>query len=172
MLRLEPGLCFLAALMLLALPLPWVAAAVTAAAFHELGHWTAVKLMGGELMGLRLGASGAVLDVRVSGRLAEALCILAGPLASLSLMLLSGRLPRLALCGLVQGCFNLLPMGKLDGGRLLGCLVGESLRSRAERWTWAIGTLGIGAAVWALGITPLVLVGWFMLGFRNQSRKL
>ena len=53
----------------------------------------------------------------------ELLCALAGPAGSLSLLLVSEWIPRIALCGMVQGLFNLIPAGNLDGGRVLRCLI-------------------------------------------------
>ena len=42
------GFCFLTALLLLTLPLHWVAAYFLAAFFHELGHYLAVLILGGK----------------------------------------------------------------------------------------------------------------------------
>ena len=53
---------------------------------------------------------------------AELVCVLAGPAASLLLLLLVRPFPRLALCGFVQGVYNLLPLGRLDGARAVACL--------------------------------------------------
>ena len=53
----------------------------------------------------------------------ELICILAGPAASLLLLCLARIFPRVAICGLIQGCYNLLPIAPLDGGRALHCLL-------------------------------------------------
>lgn len=52
----------------------------------------------------------------------ELVCILAGPAGSFFLLLLDDFIPKTAICGLVQGIFNLLPLYPLDGGRALYCL--------------------------------------------------
>lgn len=118
----DPWALVLLALLLLTLPLPYVAAALIAAAVHEGGHAGAVRLLGGKTQGLWVGARGARMEAVLPDTRRELLAILAGPAASLSLMLFVGIFPRLALCGLAQGLFNLLPFVPLDGGRAIRLL--------------------------------------------------
>ena len=61
----------------------------------------------------------------------EAICALAGPLGSFSLLLISEYFPEAAVCGLIQGAYNLIPVYPLDGGRLMRCL----LPRKICRWT-------------------------------------
>ncbi len=107
------------ALLLLVLPLKWLLAAAAAAAFHELCHGAAVYALGGQVRDLTIGPFGAVMAVEGISGYREALCALAGPLGSLFLLIGIRYFPMLGLCGLVQGCFNLLPVYPLDGGRIL-----------------------------------------------------
>ena len=111
--------CVALAMLLLVLPLPWIAAALLAGAFHECCHYLAIRALGGCVSGMAIGSRGAVMELRGLGTAAELLAAAAGPVGSLSLLPLSGIFPRLALCGLVQGLFNLLPIYPLDGGRIL-----------------------------------------------------
>ena len=46
-----------AAFLILALPLDWLLAAVTAAIVHELFHLLAVVLCGGRVIGIRIGGA-------------------------------------------------------------------------------------------------------------------
>ena len=111
--------CFFLALLLLTVPLKLLAASAVAAGFHELCHIWAVRALGGRVEGAAFTAGGAVLDISGLSSGAEALAAAAGPLGSFLLLLLVRICPALALCAFVQGCFNLLPVYPLDGGRIL-----------------------------------------------------
>jgi stage IV sporulation protein FB len=105
------------------LPLRWLIAAFLAAAFHELCHIFAVILCGGRVKSLQIGGRGAVIS---AGRMSTAkniYCILSGPMGSLLLLPFAPWIPRIAICGLFQGLFNLLPIYPLDGGRALRCIL-------------------------------------------------
>lgn len=123
--------CVALALTLLVLPLPWVAAAVLAAAVHELCHYLAIAALGGQVGGIAVGSGGAAMELGCLSPVRELLAAAAGPVGSLSLMLMGRFFPRLALCGLVQGLFNLLPIYPLDGGRILRRALELALPDRA-----------------------------------------
>ena len=102
-------------------------AALCAATAHELGHLAAIRALGGHVTALRLSAVGAELRLGRSlsyGR--ELLCALAGPAVNLVLARLAalwGGEELLVFAGmnLALGCFNLLPVSALDGGKCLYC---------------------------------------------------
>ena len=123
--------CVALALTLLGLPLPWVAAAVLAAAVHELCHYLAIAALGGQVGRIAVGSGGAAMELGCLSPVRELLAAAAGPVGSLSLMLMGRFFPRLALCGLVQGLFNLLPIYPLDGGRILRRALELALPDRA-----------------------------------------
>lgn len=123
--------CVALALTLLVLPLPWVAAAVLAAAVHELCHYLAIAALGGQVGRIAVGSGGAAMELGCLSPVRELLAAAAGPVGSLSLMLMGRFFPRLALCGLVQGLFNLLPIYPLDGGRILRRALELALPDRA-----------------------------------------
>lgn len=115
------ALVFLAAAVLLS-DVRWVAAAVTAAAVHELGHFLALWLMEKQIIGFQADLGGAVIRTETLQPGEELLCALAGPGAGLLLTLFLRWIPRTAFCGLVQSLFNLLPLYPLDGGRAFRAL--------------------------------------------------
>ena len=115
------GFCILWAMMILTLPLKFLLAAMTAAMIHEVCHILAVWFTGGRILGFTLGAGGLTMDVAPMPPGVELICALAGPGGSLLLGL--APVPELAVCGLIQGLFNLIPLMPMDGGRALGCLL-------------------------------------------------
>lgn len=155
------------AILLLLLPLPWVLAAVLAAAFHELCHIGAVFLFHGNIQEIRLDVGGAVITAQISGAVASAAASLAGPAGSLLLTLLCRSFPRLAVCGCIQGLYNLLPLSALDGGRALKNFLEWRNPRQAEKWMEVAeittvclllsGTLGV-SLFFSLGIWPFLLM--------------
>lgn len=113
------GFCLTMALMLLLVPIKWLAAAALAATFHELCHYLAIRACNGGCDGVKFFAFAAHLPLPEMGRGREVLCALAGPLGGLCLLLLARWMPRLALCAAMQSAYNLLPVYPLDGGRAL-----------------------------------------------------
>lgn len=127
-----------------------LAAVLSAAILHELGHWAALRLLGARLLSLRLGALGAVMETD-SGRLSyggELAAVLAGPgtnlLCALVLSALGPGTEALVGAHLILGAFNLLPVRPLDGGRALCLLL-----------TWLLGPRGEEAARWISAVSAL-----------------
>ena len=107
------------AVMILLVPFPWLCGCFFAALVHELFHCLALFLCGERIYHIQIGWNGARID---TGNLTDGkmiLCALAGPFGGLLLLLVVRQFPRLAVCGLFQTLFNLLPIYPLDGGRAL-----------------------------------------------------
>lgn len=146
------------ALGVLFLPLSWLLAAMLAACFHELCHIAAGKLCGVSCAGVTVGTGGAVIELEDPTRLEELVIAVSGPCGSLLLMLSMGIWPQLAICGLAQGLFNLLPVYPLDGGRIARCLLGK--------WAVLAEALAMGCLLlsgtalscrYKMGIFPIIL---------------
>lgn len=125
-------LLLLLALLILTVPFPWLAASGVAACVHELGHIASVLFCGGKVQRADFGMNGIRIETFGLQCSQSIFCITAGPIMSLSLVLFLHRFPRLALCGLFQGCYNLLPFYPLDGGRILRQLLSERICQRIE----------------------------------------
>ncbi len=147
-----------------------------AAALHELAHWTAVVLLGGRVRALRLTVVGAVLELDGAYLLSygrEVVAALAGPMVNLVLAWGCARLQWHLLAGLncCLGVLNLLPIGTLDGGRILRCLLSMRWPGGAQRVVNALSVLcagavlGLGWAAWQRwgNLTLLCVAVWLLV---------
>ncbi len=160
-LKIESSACILLAMLILTLPLKWIAAALFAGFFHEICHISVILLCGGRISCIRVCAGGIVIETSQLTKQAELLCAMAGPCGSLFLLCFCQYLPRIALCALMQGLFNLMPIFPLDGGRILNCTT-EILFSPDR----AAGICRITEGITITGILLASVLGilWFQWG--------
>ena len=115
----DGGFWLILGLMVLLFPLRFLVGVLLAAFIHELGHILAVKRSGGRVLSIRLRSFGVRIEAAPMPPGRAAFCALAGPAAGALTIFARNSFSELALAGLVQTVFNLLPVYPLDGGRAL-----------------------------------------------------
>ena len=100
----------------------WTVALMLAPMIHELGHILALRYYEVPIYAIRLRAFGASIETAPIQGISAAICAAAGPAAGCLLVLLYPVFPKIALCALVQTVFNLLPLPKMDGWRIIHVL--------------------------------------------------
>lgn len=153
----------LLALALVVSPLTVVAAILSAAALHELGHLAALRYYGVRVRALRLTALGAALDAPSLARLSyprELIVTLSGVAVNFLCAALLAALARqtgwegaylFAGAHLVLAAFNLLPISPLDGARALSLLLAWSLGPMAAERVGTAVSLFFSLVLCALG---------------------
>lgn len=136
--------------------------ALAACALHELGHYAAIRLLGGRVARLKLSCVGAEMALSARcplGPARELAAALAGPAVNLLCAWLCSGLGEAWWCftglHLALGLFNLLPVGPLDGGRALSCLL-----TLAGREDWAQPVVGLLSVGLSMGLTMGALLLW------------
>lgn len=118
----KPGFCILLSVLLLTVPLKWMAAALIAGAVHEAGHIFALRLLKKDIFGMEFGLGKTQIVMENSAPWEELAAAVAGPLAGALLIPAYRYIPRIAICAAIQTAYNCIPIYPLDGGRALYCL--------------------------------------------------
>ena len=82
---------------------------------------------------MKIQFGGCWIDTTPIGEWKQFICILSGPMGSLSLLFLCRIAPKIAICGALQGLCNLIPVMPLDGGRLLQLLLYHLYPTKAKQ---------------------------------------
>ena len=173
----SPQFCVLTAAMLFLVPLPWMIGWFSAVVIHEAFHCIALLLCGKTIYQICVGIDGARIIAEDLSWGQTIFCALAGPMGGLMLILAVEAFPQLAVCGLLQSVYNLLPVFPLDGGRAFQA--GMCLLFREE----IAGKMCNGAKIltclcaltagvfcmwkWHLGVLPFILAIAFVLRVRK-----
>ena len=144
------------AVFFLTLPINWIISFVIAAIMHEVCHILAVYVFGGRILKMEIQFGGCRIDTAPIREWKQFICILAGPLGSLSLLFLCRTAPKIAICGALQGIFNLLPVMPLDGGRLLQLVLFHVCPQKAKEIADLIAVL--------VCISVDLIALWFSIG--------
>ena len=107
------------AALLLLMPPQWFFAWFIAVSVHELFHCLALLLCNGSIEHIVFDINGAKIQSTALTDIQALICIPAGPIGALLLLLFHRTYPQLALCALIQSIYNLLPIYPLDGGRIV-----------------------------------------------------
>lgn len=142
---------------------------------HELGHLTVLHGLGIPVKGIRVTTVGA--EICMQGEITyhqELLAALAGPMVNFLIACVCCRISGgelLAGMNLALGGFNLIPVGALDGGRALNCLLELTIgRGRGEQITKLLSLVlicflcatGGYLLVWGGNPTLLLVSLWLM----------
>jgi len=141
--------------------LVWMA--FLACVLHELGHLAALHLLGIHVCRVRVTVFGARMELCGGASYPRELAAAAaGPLVNLVLAYACCRCAPLRLfagANLALAAFNLLPVGELDGGRILDCLLHLLCPDRtAARMRAAVGVL-CGAVFLSCALTAALTGG-------------
>ena len=115
----DGGFWIVLGLMVLLFPVRVATGILLAALIHEAGHILSLWRCGSRVRRIALHIGGARIEAAPLSPGRELLCILAGPFAGALTFFAWRAFPELAVAGLVQTVFNLLPLPNLDGGRAL-----------------------------------------------------
>ena len=115
----QPEFIIFLSLGLLVIPVPWLLSWILAGVIHELFHFVALRLCEYPVKNIKIGFSGARLETEMEPGFKMALCAIAGPVSGFLLLAAVHIIPRIAICGLLQSAWNLLPVYPLDGSRVI-----------------------------------------------------
>ena len=114
-----PALLVAISISLILIPLRYLMSWLCAVIIHELGHYIALRCLNVPIISVTVDVKGIKILTGEMQLHEELLCAGAGPIGSLLLLLFIEWLPVIAVCGGVQGAFNLLPIFPFDGGRMI-----------------------------------------------------
>ena len=143
---------------------------------HELGHIVPLSLFGSYVKEITITIFGAKIEFEnYLSYVEEFITAASGPVVNLCLAMIGKYFlsPAFAGVNLVLFIFNLLPVGPLDGARILHCLTAQlgnvSLSDRIDAcvsfsFTAALGIAGVLIGLYGGNLTLLLMCLWLLAG--------
>lgn len=151
--QIHPSLCIGICVSLFLLPIPWLFSWIIAALIHEVGHIISLKILQVPIHRITADINGTYIETGFLPPCAEFVCALAGPLSGFVCFIVFLKLfPLLAVCGLVQSLYNLLPYPNYDGGRILSVVLNRFLSARTALFAYRGITICSTAVLLFLGL--------------------
>ena len=117
--RITPFAYIVLALSVIIIPIDWILAWVLAMLIHEMSHIIAVICCGGQVRNICISHQGTQIKADNLTLAQQIICVLLGPIGGALLVFLDRWTPKLALCGVIQSAYNMLPLSMLDGGQVI-----------------------------------------------------
>lgn len=170
--NIKPNTYIYLVLLLFLVPLRWLLAWVFAAVIHEMCHYFAVRLCGGEIYRITIGLGGAEMQCSPMSRRKCFFAVLAGPLGGMIPVLFAQWMPYVALCCCALSAYNLLPLLHLDGGRAVEIIFGQRAVHIQRSFLILLTVCTVYSSfVMRLGLLPLVATVLLWLKNRNNPCK-
>ena len=128
--RFEPGFYILLCIMILLVPIKWLASWFLAVLVHELFHYVAILILKYNISYVCFSLTGVYMGTGDMTTAHELVVSFAGPMGSVLLVLFSKYMPMVSVCALLQSVYNLIPVYPFDGGRILRNLIILILRNK------------------------------------------
>ena len=119
--QISPGVYLYLSLLLLVLPLQYIASFLISGIIHEIGHLLALRTLKVPICRLRITVLGTVIETYEITPMQEMVCAAAGPLAGILTCMAARTFPLLGICAFIQTAYNLIPLYPFDGGRICKC---------------------------------------------------
>jgi len=160
---------------ILLFPDTWIVAWIVAAAIHESFHIIALRLFKVRILKIEIGLFGTQIETETMDPHKELIVALAGPLGILIILIFARCVPRVALCGIAQTAYNMIPVYPLDGGRAIRCLLSLRFKDHQLIYTESLILITIiiccilASIIFKLGMLPVILAIGLLIKYRNAN---
>ena len=148
----------LLSLSFLFIPFKWFISWVIASLIHELFHILSLCIFHCKINKILFDGNTVKIFSEPTAGFHKLICSLAGPIGSFGLIIFIKSYPLLAICGITQGIYNILPFFPLDGWHILNLIRSVQLRNVIKLFfSSALLIMGLYLLFRSFGIVPLLL---------------